>query len=31
MAKEKTPTEEENKKEPEEDEMNSGPFAQYPK
>lgn len=30
MAKEKdTPTEEENKKVPEEDEMNSGPFAKY--
>ncbi len=29
MAKEKTHTEEENKEEPEEDEMNSGPFAKY--
>ena len=30
MAKEKdTPTDEENKKEPEKDEMNSGPFAKY--
>ena len=31
MVKKDTPTDEENKKEPEEDEMNSGPFAQYPK
>ena len=29
MAKEKTPTEKENNEEPEEDEMNSGPFAKY--
>ncbi len=29
MAKEKAPTEEENKKVPEEDDMNSGPFAKY--
>ena len=29
MAKKDTPTEEEKKKVPEEDEMNSGPFAKY--
>ena len=29
MSKEKTPTEEENKKEPDAEDMNSGPFAKY--
>ena len=29
MAKKDNPKDEENKKEPDEDEMNSGPFAKY--